>query len=86
MLCAINSMLVEMMAAIPRKDYDQRRDRQAQGIEKAKATGKYQGRPVDEDLHKRIIELLGAGLGIRATARHAKCSTTTVLRVKSLAT
>lgn len=36
-----NSMLVEMMAAIARKDYEQRRERQAQGIEKAKAEGKY---------------------------------------------
>lgn len=86
MLGAINSMLVEMMAAIARKDYEQRRERQAQGIEKAKAKGKgkYQGRPVDADLHKRVKELLGAGLGIRATARHADCSTTTVLRIRDL--
>lgn len=82
MLDAINSMLVEMMAAIARKDYEQRRERQAQGIKKAKVEGKYKGRPVDADLHKRIAELLRAGLGIRSTARHADCSTTTVLRVK----
>ncbi|MER2020230.1 recombinase family protein [Pseudomonas simiae] len=82
MLGAINSMLVEMMAAIARKDYEQRRERQAQGIEKAKAAGKYQGRPVDADLHKRVAELLRAGIGIRATARHANCSTTTVLRIR----
>lgn len=85
MLAAINSMLVEMMAAIARKDYEQRRERQAQGIQKAKAAGKYQGRPVDEELHKRVKELLGAGLGIRATARHANCSTTTVLRIRDSA-
>lgn len=82
MLGAINSMLVEMMAAIARKDYEQRRERQAQGIQKAKAEGKYQGRPVDADLHKRVKELLKAGLGIRATARHADCSTTTVMRIR----
>lgn len=82
MLSAINSMLVEMMAAIARKDYEQRRERQAQGIQKAKAAGKYQGRPVDKALHERIKELLEAGLGIRATARHANCSTTTVLRIR----
>lgn len=82
MLTAINSMLVEMMAAIARKDYEQRRQRQAQGIQKAKAEGKYQGRPVDEELHKRVRELLKAGLGIRATARHAQCSTTTVLKIR----
>lgn len=84
MLAAINSMLVDMMAAIARKDYEQRRERQAQGIEKAKAEGKYQGRPVDEDLHRRVRELLAAGLGIRATARHAGCSTTTVMKIRDL--
>lgn len=82
MLGAISGLMVEMMAAIARKDYEQRRERQAQGIEKAKAAGKYQGRPVDEDLHKRVKELLCAGLGIRAAARHAQCSTTTVLRIR----
>ncbi|MCY1353478.1 hypothetical protein D9M69_398200 [compost metagenome] len=60
MLGAINSMLVEMMAAIARKDYEQRRERQAQGIDKAKAEGKYKVRPVDADLHQRVAELLKA--------------------------
>ncbi|MFC0668450.1 recombinase family protein [Azotobacter chroococcum] len=82
MLSAINGMMIEMMAAIARKDYEQRRERQAQGIAKAKAEGAYKGRPVDEDLHKRVRELLAAGLGIRATARHAGCSTTTVLKIR----
>jgi DNA invertase Pin-like site-specific DNA recombinase len=82
MLAAINSMLVDMMAAIARKDYEQRRERQAQGIAKAKEKGAYKGRPVDADLHKRVRELLAAGLGIRATARHAGCSTTTVLKIR----
>lgn len=82
MLAAINSMLVDMMAAIARKDYEQRRERQAQGIKKAKDEGRYKGRPVDEDLHKRVRELLAAGLGVRATARHAGCSTTTVLKIR----
>ena len=48
MLGAINSMLVEMMAAIARKDYEQRRERQPQGIEKVKVAGKHQGRPVTQ--------------------------------------
>jgi len=85
MLAAINSMLVDMMAAIARKDYEQRRERQAQGIKKAKEEGRYKGRPVDEDLHKRVRELLAAGLGVRATARHAGCSTTTVLKIRDQA-
>jgi DNA invertase Pin-like site-specific DNA recombinase len=82
MLTAINSMLVEMMAAIARKDYEQRRTRQAQGIAKAKSQGLYKGRKPDKNLHERVLELLGAGIGIRATARHASCSTTTVLKIR----
>lgn len=82
MLAAINNMMVEMMAAIARKDYQQRRERQAQGIAKAKQGGAYKGRPADQDLHKRVRELLAADFGIRAAARHAKCSTTTVLKIR----
>lgn len=82
MLAAINSMLVDMMAAIARKDYEQRRERQAQGIEKAKAEGRYKGRPVDVDLHRKVKRFLELGMGIRETAREAGCSTTTVLKIR----
>ncbi|EPM99547.1 putative resolvase, partial [Pseudomonas syringae pv. actinidiae ICMP 19104] len=57
----INYMMIDMMAAIARKDYQQRRLRQAQGIEKAKASGVYKGRPVDAELRNRVRELLAAG-------------------------
>lgn len=46
---AINGMMLDMMAAIARKDYEQRRERQRQGIEKAKQEGKYQGRPKESN-------------------------------------
>lgn len=82
MLAAVNDMLLDMLAAVARKDYEDRRRRQAEGIAKAKEKGAYKGRPVDEDLHKRVKELLKAGLGVRATARHAGCSTTTVLKIR----
>lgn len=58
MLTAINTMLLDMLAAVARKDYEDWRRRQAQGIEKAKAEGAYRGRKTDEDLHKRIRLLL----------------------------
>jgi hypothetical protein len=44
---AINGMLLDMLAAVARKDYDDRRRRQAQGQAKAKAEGRYKGRPED---------------------------------------
>ncbi len=83
MLDAINGMVVEMMAAIARKDYEQRRQRQAQGIAKAKEAGLYKGRPVNNKLHEKVLDLLAHGHGVRATARHANCSTTTVMRVRN---
>ena len=85
MLAAINSMLVDMMAAIARKDYEQRRERQAQGIKKAKEEGRYKGRPVDVDLHRKVKRFLELGMGIRETAREAGCSTTTVLKIRDQA-
>lgn len=60
-----------------------RKERQAEGIEKARAEGKYQGRPIDADLHARVIGLLQSGHGVRPTARLAECSTTTVIRIKA---
>lgn len=82
MIGAVNGMMIEMMAAIARKDYEQRRERQAQGIAKAQEAGVYRGRPEDKALRKRVRELLKAGIGIRATARHAQCSPTTVMRIR----
>ncbi|MBP2442834.1 DNA invertase Pin-like site-specific DNA recombinase [Rhizobium leguminosarum] len=49
MFRAINAMMLDMLAAIARKDYEDRRRRQVQGIEKAKTTGRYKGRPEDTD-------------------------------------
>ncbi len=58
---AVNGMLLDILAAVARKDYEDRRRRQLQGIEKAKADGKYAGRK--PDLRKRAIiaSLLAAG-------------------------
>lgn len=88
MLAAINAMMVDMMAAIARKDYEQRRERQAQGIAKAKAAGAYKGRPVNEELHRLVREQLLTGKSIRRAAKDVKtksgkpCSTTTVMKIR----
>lgn len=83
MLDAVNAMLLDMLAAVARKDYEDRRRRQAQGIEKAKAKGVYRGRPIDPELHTKVRDLLGAGCySIRKVAQIANCSTSTVQRIK----
>lgn len=60
-LRAINGMMLDMLAAIARKDYEDRRRRQEQGIQKAKVGGKYQGRKPDDEKRQRIRQLLEEG-------------------------
>lgn len=61
MLDAMNGMMLDMLAAIARKDYEDRRRRQKQGIAKAKLEGKYKGRGADLDKQAAIISLLKSG-------------------------
>jgi len=82
MIAAVNGMLLDILAVVARKDYEDRRRRQAQGIATAKAEGAYKGRPANLDLHKRVSELLADGKSIRKVAELLKCSTTTVQKVK----
>jgi DNA invertase Pin-like site-specific DNA recombinase len=81
MIAAVNGMLLDMLAVIARKDYEDRRRRQAQGIEKAKAINVYQGRPVDAKLHNRIKDCLASGMSLRKTATTVGCALSTVQRV-----
>lgn len=62
MFSAINGMMLDMLAAISRKDYTTRRERAAQGVKKAKAAGKYRGRVEDTERNALIQKHLTAGL------------------------
>jgi DNA invertase Pin-like site-specific DNA recombinase len=55
---AINTMMLDMLAVIARKHYEDRRRRQLQGIEKAKREGRYRGKSEDTALHNDIKKLL----------------------------
>ncbi|EBE6791226.1 recombinase family protein [Salmonella enterica] len=82
MLKAVNGMMLDMLAAIARKDYEDRRRRQAEGITKAKIEGKYRGRVADAQKHELIRTLrLVNGKSLRETARLAGVSKMTVIRV-----
>jgi DNA invertase Pin-like site-specific DNA recombinase len=83
MIAAVNGMLLDMLAVVARKDYDDRRRRQAEGIEKAKGEGAYKGRQVNTNLRNRITTLLNEGKSIRTVAGLLECSTTTVQKVKA---
>lgn len=86
MLDAVNAMLLDMLAAVARKDYEDRRRRQAEGIEKAREQGAYKGRPVDQALHQKVLELRGSGMSIRKTAEILGCGVSTVQRAEKRAT
>lgn len=60
-LQAVNAMMLDMLAAVARKDYDDRRRRQSQGIAKAQSDGKYNGRQPDLKRHQHIASLLKTG-------------------------
>jgi DNA invertase Pin-like site-specific DNA recombinase len=55
-------MMLDMLAAIARKDYDDRRRQQMQGIAKAKTQGKYRGRPEDKKRNTAIMSMLKRGM------------------------
>lgn len=61
MLEAVNGMMLDMLAAIARKDFEDRKRRAADGIAKAKAKGVYKGRPEDEERNAKIMGLLREG-------------------------
>lgn len=58
---ALNSMMLDMLAAIARKDYEDRRRRQAQGIATARTDGRYKGRPEDTKRNAAIMKMLASG-------------------------
>jgi DNA invertase Pin-like site-specific DNA recombinase len=81
MFAAINAMLLDMLAAVARKDYEDRRRRQAQGIAKAKAAGSYRGRPEDIDRNAGIAGMLRSGMSWTAIQAAAGCSRATIAKV-----
>lgn len=81
MLDAINGMMLDMLAAIARKDYEDRRRRQAQGIAKAKDGGKYVGRPEDAKRNASIMAMLKAGQSWSSIIAGTGCSRSTLARL-----
>ena len=81
MLAAINGMMLDMLAAIARKDYEDRRRRQAEGQAKAKASGKYRGRPEDTKRNASIATMLRKGLSWSEVQDATSCGRATVAKV-----
>lgn len=78
---SVQDMLLRVALQSARDDYEDRRERQRQGIALAKQEGRFTGRKPDVKLHERIIALRYAGESIANTAHLASCSEATVKRV-----
>jgi DNA invertase Pin-like site-specific DNA recombinase len=90
MLDAINAMMLDMLAAPTRKDYEDRRRRQNQGIARAKEEGLYKGRPEDVDRNAAIMKMLAGGMTwadiVKATGASRSTLSKLAKRVKEKAT
>lgn len=80
-LDGMQDMILKVLLQLARDDWENRRERQRQGIRLAQEEGKYKGRRANKALHGRIVALRKAGQTIAETARLAGCSDTLVKRV-----
>lgn len=81
MMEALNAMMLDMLAAIARKDYTDRRRRQQQGIERLKAEGGYRGRKEDTERNAALLEMLRRGDSWNHIIAATGCSRSTLSRL-----
>lgn len=82
---SVQDLLLRVALQMARDDYEDRRERQRQGMALAKQHGKFKGRPPDTALHERIVACRRKGFSIRETAEMLDCSPTTVKKTWSAA-
>ncbi len=79
---AVNGMLLDMLAAVARKDYEDRRRRQLEGIKRAREEGKYVGRRPDLERRKSVEALLLVGRSYTDIQKTLSCSRHLIANVK----
>ncbi|WP_091755036.1 recombinase family protein [Methylobacterium sp. ap11] len=82
---AVNSMMLDVLAAVSRKDYEDRRRRQQQGQAQAKAEGRYKGRPEDTKRNATIADMLARGMSWTRVQDATGCSRATVAKIAARA-
>lgn len=80
-LDAVNAMMLDMLAAIARKDYEDRRRRQADGIRTAKEKGLYRGRPENTERNRAILAMLRSGQTWNDIVKATGCSRSMLSRL-----
>lgn len=81
---SVQDMLLKLALQMAHDYYEDRRERQRQGIALAKREGRYTGRKPNVSSHERIIALRSHGHSIAETARLTACSISQVKRVWAL--
>src|SRR5947209_2914501 len=81
MFAAVNGMMLDVLAAVARKDYEDRRRRQAQGKAKAKAEGKYKGRAENTARNNGIASMLKKGISWTQIQDATGCSRATIAKI-----
>lgn len=76
-------LMLNMLGAVALFELAMIQERRQEGIEKAKAAGKYRGRPTNESNHQRISELRSQGVSLRKIANEVGVSLSTVQRALS---
>lgn len=76
----MDKLLFNMLGAFAEFEREMIRERQAEGIAKAKEKGVYQGRKPDTDKHERIKKLRAEGVSLRKIAEKVGCSLSSVQR------
>jgi DNA invertase Pin-like site-specific DNA recombinase len=81
MFAAVNSMMLDVLAAVARKDYEDRRRRQAEGTARAKTAGLYKGRPENKPRNSAIAAMLRDGRSWREIMDATGCSRTLLAKL-----
>ena len=81
MFAAVNSMMLDVLAAVARKDYEDRRRRQAEGTARAKAAGLYKGRPENKVRNAAIAAMLRDGRSWQQIIDATGCSRTLLTKI-----
>ena len=76
----MSELMLNMLGAVAQFELAMIQERRQEGIDKAKAEGKYKGRPVNETNHQRISELRSQGVSLRKIATEVGVSLSTVQR------
>ncbi len=75
-------MMLDVLAAVARKDYEDRRRRQAEGTAKAKAAGAYKGRRENAARNEGIATMLRTGSSWQQIQDTFRCSKGTIAKMR----